>query len=77
MARLVLVGGLLVAIPFLALAVAAVLIFSSTLELIQVWLPWREGSWKDLAVNLLAVALGALLVWVAERGGVAVRGRGR
>ena len=60
----------------LALAVAAVLAFSSALELIQVWLPWREGSWEDLAVNLLAVAVGALLVWLAERGGLALRGRG-
>ncbi len=60
----------------LALAVAAVLAFSSAPELIQVWLPWREGSWEDLAVNLLAVAVGALLVWVAERGGLALRGRG-
>ena len=60
----------------LALAVAAILIFSSALELIQVWLPWREGSWEDLAVNLLAVAVGALLVWLAERGGLALRGRG-
>ena len=60
----------------LALAVAAILIFSSALALIQVWLPWREGSWEDLAVNLLAVAVGALLVWLAERGGLALRGRG-
>ncbi len=56
----------------LALAVAGVLLFSSGLELLQAWLPWRECSWEDIQINLRAVALGGLV----SRVGVKSRPRG-
>ncbi len=46
---------------------AAVLVFSTVLEAAQTQLPWREGSWADLGVNLVAVLLGVWVVWVLGR----------
>ena len=37
---------------------AGVLGFSILLELFQGFIPWREASWTDMQVNLLAVVLG-------------------
>ena len=70
-------GGVLVVLVYgltrhLALAVAGVLLFSSALELLRAWLPWRECSWENIQINLLAEALGGLVSWV----GVKSRPRG-
>ena len=43
-------------------AAALVLGFATLLEAMQLFVPWREASWADLRVNLLAVALGLVLV---------------
>ena len=43
-------------------AAALVLGFATLLEAMQLFIPWREASWADLRVNLLAVALGLVLV---------------
>lgn len=51
----------------LALAVVGVLLFSTALELLQAWLPWRECSWADIQINLLAVALGWLVIRVGAK----------
>ena len=36
-------------------AAALVLGFATLLEAVQLFVPWREASWADLRVNLLAV----------------------
>mgnify|MGYP001767416651 CR=1 FL=1 len=47
------------------LAAAWVLAFATLLEAVQLCVPWREASWADLRVNLLAVVLGRVLVGLA------------
>ncbi len=43
-------------------AAGLVLGFATLLEAVQLFVPWREASWADLRVNLLAVVLGLVLV---------------
>ncbi|MEE8118475.1 MAG: VanZ family protein [Gammaproteobacteria bacterium] len=38
--------------------IVGLLVFSSGIEMIQYWLPWRSGEWLDIAANLLGIALG-------------------
>ena len=57
------------------LAAAGVLGFSVLLELLQGMVPWREASWADMQVNLLAVVLGLGVVLGVTRGGRAGRRR--
>lgn len=68
-AGLVVVFTALVGHP--GVAAAGVLGFSTLLEMIQGWVPWREASWADVQVNLLAVALGLALVTGVTRLGLA------
>ena len=57
------------------LAAAGVLGYSALLELLQGLVPWREASWTDMQVNLLAVALGLGVVLGVTRAGRASRRR--
>ena len=51
------------------LAAVGVLGFSALLELLQGIIPWREASWADMQVNLLAVVLGLGVVLGVKRAG--------
>ena len=63
-------------------AAAWVLAFATLLEALQLFVPWREASWADVRVNLLAVALGLVLVGLGvtlgrwARRGMAALGQG-
>ena len=57
------------------LAAAGVLGYSALLELLQGFIPWREASWADMQVNLLAVVLGLGVGLGVTRGGRAGRRR--
>lgn len=41
-----------------------VLVLAMSIELIQVFLPWRDGTWKDVGLNLLAISLGRGMSWL-------------
>lgn len=58
-------AGLVVAVSWAGVrllpSALGVLLFSAILELAQGATPWREASWGDFGVNLIAVLIGTLL----------------
>ncbi len=41
----------------------AVFLFSASLEVVQSRIAWRNASWEDLGLNVVAVVLGVGAVW--------------
>ena len=58
-------GGLTVAAIWLSrrvvLSAIAVFALSVLIELLQLAVPWRQGSMRDITVNLVAVVIGAVV----------------
>ena len=43
--------------------VVVVFVLAMSIELIQVFLPWRDGTWSDVGLNFIALGLGFGIAW--------------
>ena len=50
-----------------ARTILGLLVFSSFIEAIQYWLPWRSGEWLDLLANLVGISIGIAIASRARR----------
>ena len=48
--------------------VLIVFVLAMSIELIQVFLPWRDGTWRDVGLNLIALGLGFGIAWLLRIG---------
>lgn len=48
--------------------VVVVFVLAMSIELIQAFLPWRDGTWKDVGLNLIALGLGLGIAWLLRIG---------
>ena len=49
-------------------ATVIVFVLAMSIELIQAFLPWRDGTWKDVGLNLIALGLGLGIAWLLRIG---------
>jgi len=54
------------------LAPLSAFFYGLLLEVIQIWVPGRIFSFKDILANLIGSALGGLFLWIIK----ALKGRG-